>query len=148
MARGEVSSPTQGGVTPPLQPHFDVLILNKLGELRSLYAVADIVFVGGSLVRHGGQNPVEPAACRRAIVHGPWVFNFEELYRKLDEEKGSIQVEGEEELVAALRQLLGNDRESTFLGNHAFEILKELQGASERNFSLIEEKIGEKYEIR
>ncbi len=128
--------------------HFDVLILDKLGELRSLYAVADAVFIGGSLVRHGGQNPVEPAACRRAIIHGPWVFNFGELYRKLDEEKGSIQVKGEEELVVTLRQLLGNDRESTFLGNHAFEILKKLQGASERNFSLIEEKIGEKYEIR
>ena len=137
-----------GHAGPPLQSNFEVLILDKLGELRRLYAAADAVFVGGSLVRHGGQNPIEPAACRRAIVHGPWVFNFEELYQKLDKEKGSVQIKNEQELIVALQRLLAHDQESTLLGNRAFEILEKLQGASERNFNLIEEKIGEKYAIR
>ena len=129
---------------------FDVLVLDKLGELRRLYAVADAVFMGGSWVRHGGQNPVEPAACRRPILHGPWVFNFGDLYERLDEEGGSLQVKSEEELFCVLKRLLVNDRESEALGTQAFEILKRLQGASERNFTGIGEKIGakEKYEIR
>ena len=134
----------------PAHSDFEVLILDKLGELRRFYAVADAVFVGGSLVRHGGQNPVEPAACRRPMIHGPWVFNFEELYQRLDEEGGSLQVQGEEELVFVLKRLLTGDRESEYLGTRAFEILERLQGASERNFTWVGEKIGakEKYEIR
>ncbi len=121
----------------------EVLILDKLGELRRFYAAADVVFVGGSLIRHGGQNPIEPAACRRAIVHGSWIFNFEELYTKLDQEKASVAVKGEKELVSALKRLLSNEKENEMMGTRAFEILKGLQGASERNLNWI----GERYDI-
>ena len=125
------------------QPHddFDVLILDRLGELRKLYAVADAVFVGGSLIRHGGQNPIEPAASRRAIIHGPWVFNFEEIYRRLDEEGASIRINGEEELVFVLKRLLASDREREYLGTQAHDTLLKLQGATERNFRKLEGKL-------
>ena len=126
--RGALAS--QGG-------DFDVLILDRLGELRKLYAITDAVFMGGSLIRHGGQNPVEPAASRRPILHGPWVFNFEELYERLDEGGGSVRVNGEEEMIFALRRIFQSDRESDYLGSRAFEILKELQGASERTLTWI-----------
>ena len=122
---------------------FDVLILDQLGELRKFYAAADAAFVGGSLIRHGGQNPVEPAASRRPILHGPWVFHFEELYERLDEGGGSVRVSGEEEMIFALRRILRSDRETEYLGSRAFEILKGLQGASERTFTWI----GENYEL-
>lgn len=118
---------------------FQVLILDQLGPLRDLYPLADVVFMGGSLVRHGGQNPVEPAASRRAILHGPWVFNFEELYHRLDEAGAGLRVSGEEELVFVLKRLLGSEREKEELGTRAFEVLTKLQGASERNFNWIEE---------
>jgi len=120
---------------------FDVLILDRLGELRRLYAAADAVFMGGSLVRHGGQNPIEPAACRRPILHGPWVFNFQDLYRRLDEEGGSVQIADEKELVFVLKRILTNDRERNQLGNRAYETLHQLQGATERNLKWIEEKL-------
>ena len=121
----------------------EVLILDKLGELRRFYAAADVVFVGGSLIRHGGQNPIEPAACRRAMVHGPWVFNFEELYARLDRQKASVRVKGEAELVSTLQRLLSNEKESETIGTRAFEIVKGLQGASERNLNWI----GERYDL-
>ncbi len=127
--------------SPAADRLFDVLILDQLGELRRLYAAADAVFMGGSLIRHGGQNPVEPAVYRRPIVHGPWVFNFEEIYRRLDEEGGSTQVKSEDELAFVLKRILGSDREREQLGTQAHEILRRLQGATERNFNLIEGKL-------
>lgn len=116
------------GVSSP-----DILILDRLGELRRLYAIADAVFVGGSLVRHGGQNPVEPAASSRAIVHGPWVFNFQDLYQRLDKGGGSLRVGGEEELALALERIFSNDREREQLGTKAYQVIQELRGATERN---------------
>ncbi len=122
-------------------PSFDVLILDRLGELRRLYAMADAVFMGGSLVRHGGQNPIEPAACCRPILHGPWVFNFQDLYRRLDEEGGSVRVTDGKELVFILKRILANDRERNQLGTRAYETLHQLQGATERNLKWIEGKL-------
>ncbi len=116
---------------------FDVLILDQLGELRKLYPLADVVFMGGSLVRRGGQNPVEPASSWRAIVHGPWVFNFEELYHRLDEEGASLRVASESELIFVLKRVLRSEREKEYLGTRAYEVLVNLQGASERNFNWI-----------
>jgi len=120
---------------------FEVLILDRLGELRKLYAMADAVVMGGSFVRHGGQSPIEPACHRRAILHGPWVSNFHEIYRKLDEEGGSLRVKGEDELVFALKRILGSDHERRYLGNRAYEVLSKLQGATERNLNWIERSL-------
>ena len=124
----------------PASP-FEVLILDQLGKLRNLYPMADVVFMGGSLVRRGGQNPVEPARDRRAIIHGPWVFNFEELYHALDEEGASLRVAGEDELVFVLKRILQSEREKEHLGTRAYEVLRKLQGASERNFNWINQKL-------
>ncbi len=123
------------------EPHssFDVLILDELGPLRKLYAVADVVVMGGSFVRHGGQNPVEPAAFRRALLHGPWVFNFEELYRRLDEAGGSLAVPGEEQLLFVLKQILPDEAKRRQLGERAFQVLEKLRGATERHLDLIEQ---------
>ncbi|MBI4115562.1 MAG: 3-deoxy-D-manno-octulosonic acid transferase [Candidatus Omnitrophica bacterium] len=118
---------------------LEVLILNKLGELRNLYSVADVVVMGGSLVRRGGQNPIEAARFRKAVIHGPWVFNFYDIYKRLDEEKGSLMVQGESELTLALRRLLSSEAERQQLGNRAYEILEKLRGATEQNFNWIEE---------
>ena len=53
---------------------------DTVGELGLIYRLAPAVFIGGSLVRHGGQNPVEAAKLRTAILHGPHVWNFAEIY--------------------------------------------------------------------
>jgi 3-deoxy-D-manno-octulosonic-acid transferase len=67
----------------------DVYIADTIGELGLLYSLASIVFIGGSLVRHGGQNPIEAAKLGAAILHGPNVGNFAEIYRALDAVRGA-----------------------------------------------------------
>jgi len=62
----------------------DIYIFDTLGELGLIYRLAPIVFMGGSLVRHGGQNPIEAIKFGSAILHGPHVSNFEDIYEELD----------------------------------------------------------------
>ena len=111
----------------------DVFHTVRLGKLRTLYGAVDVAVMGGSFVPHGGQNPVEPAAARRPILHGPWVFNFEDLYRRLDEAGAGLGVSGEEQLVFVLKRILRNECEKENLGRRAFEVLEKLRGATERN---------------
>jgi 3-deoxy-D-manno-octulosonic-acid transferase len=74
----------------------DVYIADTLGELGLIYRLAPIVFVGGSLARHGGQNPIEPVKLGAAILHGPNVWNFAEVYAALDAAHGAEEVSGVE----------------------------------------------------
>ncbi len=62
----------------------DIYLFDTLGELGLVYQLAPIVFMGGSLVRHGGQNPIEAVKLGAAILHGPHVANFAEIYDELD----------------------------------------------------------------
>jgi 3-deoxy-D-manno-octulosonic-acid transferase len=70
----------------------DVYVADTLGELGLIYRLAPIVFVGGSLASHGGQNPIEPIKLGAAILHGPHVWNFAEIYAALDKAHGAEQV--------------------------------------------------------
>ena len=73
-----------------------------MGELGLIYRLAPIVFIGGSLVRHGGQNPIEAAKLGAAILHGPHVWNFAEIYAALDAAHGAELVADADRLTAAL----------------------------------------------
>lgn len=111
-----------------------VVILDELGVLRELYALADAVFVGGSLVPgRGGQNPIEPAVFRKAIVHGPHVFNFERVYQALDGAGGALRVYNGPELEQALETILGNASENERLGRLAYQTVVSLRGATEKH---------------
>ncbi len=72
-----------------------------MGELGLIYRLAPIVFIGGSLASHGGQNPIEPAKLGAAILHGPNVWNFAEIYSALDAVHGAEQVTDVGKLVGA-----------------------------------------------
>lgn len=113
---------------------FKVLILDQLGVLKEVYAMADAVFVGGSMVpKRGGQNPIEPAVFRKAIVHGPHVFNFERVYQILDEEGGAMLAMDESELALALERILGSPAENERLGKNAYQAVVSLRGATEKH---------------
>ena len=116
---------------------FDVLVLNQLGILKNLYAIADVVFVGGSLIRRGGQNPIEPASFKKAILYGPHVFNFKKVYERLHEEAGAMQIQDAEQLAFALSRLLRNKKECSDLGENAFLTVKQLQGATDRHLDWV-----------
>lgn len=125
---------------------FDVLILDQLGVLKKLYAMADIVYVGGSLVRRGGQNPIEPANFKRPIVHGPFVRNFEGVYRTLDQQGGAILIRDQAELVFAFSHLLQDEGERKKLGANAFEIVHQMRGATLRHIEWISDFLNGKKE--
>ncbi len=119
-------------------PHFDVLLLDQWGILKNLYQIADVVFMGGSLVKRGGQNPIEAASFRKAVVHGPFVFNFQNIYQTFDREGGALEVKDARDLAAVLKRILADESERSKCGNRAFEIVREFQGAARRHLLWIE----------
>lgn len=113
-------------------PGWDILLVDQLGVLKELYAMADLVFMGGSLIPKGGQNPIEPAAFRRAVVHGPHVFNFQKVYQVLDREGGAIAVQDAKGFVFVVSRLLAHPSELEILGRNAYEAVGSLRGATNR----------------
>ncbi len=86
-----------------------ILVADTLGELGLFYRAAPVAFIGGSLVPHGGQNPIEPARLRAAILHGPNVANFADIYRALDESGGALQIGGADDLAGAIAMLMDDE---------------------------------------
>src|SRR5258705_8767007 len=81
-----------------------------MGEMGLFYRLAPIVFMGGSLVEHGGQNPIEAVKLGASIVHGPHVFNFTDVYEALDPARGARRADSQEALVKKLGQLLADPK--------------------------------------
>jgi len=113
-------------------PAPDVWVLDQLGVLRNLYRIADLVFMGGSLVPHGGQNPIEPARFSKAVLHGPHVFNFHKIYHQLDHDGGALRISAPDELSSAAAELLSTEGRRHEMGQRAFQIINRLRGASKR----------------
>ena len=107
-------------------------ILDQLGVLKNLYQIADFVFMGGSLVPHGGQNPIEPARFSKAVLHGPHVFNFHKIYHQLDQNGGALRISAPDELSSAAAELLRDEGRRHEMGQKAFQIINHLRGASKR----------------
>lgn len=106
-----------------------ILIGDSMGEIMAYFAVADVVFIGGSLVETGGHNMLEPAALSKPILFGPHVFNFGEISSALLKQQGAIQVQNANQLLKETTQLLANDKASKNLGNNANQYFKSQQGA-------------------
>ncbi|MDP2410434.1 MAG: 3-deoxy-D-manno-octulosonic acid transferase [Pseudolabrys sp.] len=116
----------------------DVYVADTMGELGLIYRLAPVVFVGGSLVRHGGQNPIEPAKLGAAILHGPHVGNFAEIYKALDEAHGAETVLDADRLTAALAAMLGQPAARERMTQAARHTVDTLGGALERTLQAIE----------
>src|SRR5262245_5126421 len=115
-----------------------VVLLDTMGELASIYAVADVIFVGGSLVPVGGHNVVEPAFHAKAIVFGPHMTNFREAAGMLLRADAAVQVKDGEELTAALVRLLADGPARQALGRAAWTAVRAHQGACVRTVSALE----------
>ncbi len=89
----------------PLPP-AGIHVADTLGELGLFYRLAPVAFVGGSLVPHGGQNPIEPVRLSTAVLHGPHVGNFAAIYQALDAGGGAVAVSDAASLAAAATRLL------------------------------------------
>ncbi|NBK40361.1 3-deoxy-D-manno-octulosonic acid transferase [Pseudomonas soli] len=109
-----------------------VLLGDTMGELLFLYALADIAFVGGSLVPTGGHNPLEPAALALPVLMGPHVFNFLEISAMLREAGALQQVDDAEGLAAAVRRLVELPQDARRMGEAGRAVMQANQGALQR----------------
>jgi len=116
----------------------DIYIADTLGELGLIYRVAPIVFMGGSLASHGGQNPIEAIRLEAAVVHGPHVWNFAEIYGTLDQTDGARLVTDEETLLAGLSDWLDNPSARKAVADAADKTVRQLGGALERTLAALD----------
>lgn len=118
------------------------LLGDTMGELMFLYALADITFVGGSLVPTGGHNPLEPAALALPVITGPHVFNFLEISAMLREAGALQQVDDAEGLAAAVRRLIELPQDGRRMGEAGRVVMRANQGALQRLLEALAKLIG------
>jgi len=114
-----------------------VLLLDSVGELAALYALADIAFVGGSLVRRGGHNIIEPAQHGVAIVVGPHTENFRDVVAQF-QNRDAVRIVAPSELGPSFLDLLGRDNERRALGQRGQEAVRSQMGATARTMEALQ----------
>jgi 3-deoxy-D-manno-octulosonic-acid transferase len=128
-----------GAGSKTLSAPGSVFLLDTVGELASIYRLADAVFVGGSLVPSGGHNILEPAAFSKAPIYGPSMNNFREMAAKFLNADAAVQVNTSEELGAAWIGLLKDDMRSMRMGAAARDLVDRNRGATARVLARIEQ---------
>jgi 3-deoxy-D-manno-octulosonic-acid transferase len=129
----------------------DVILLDSIGELRSLFPIADIVFVGGSLITHGGQSIIEPAAAGKAIITGPFTHNFSEAVNTFQRADALIQIneagndsQYAKQLHDQFAKLLDDEARRRSLGENALKVLNDNRGSAEKTVKKLVGLIGSK----
>ena len=117
----------------------DVMILDTLGELASLYEQSDYVFVGGSLTDWGGHNIIEPASKGKPVVFGPHMRNFPDVARLFVEGNAAVQVENRDELESVLRDWIENPERARELAANTTRVIDDNRGACERTVAALKE---------
>jgi 3-deoxy-D-manno-octulosonic-acid transferase len=116
----------------------EIYVADTMGELGLFYRLSGIVFMGGSLVAHGGQNPIEAIKLGASIVHGPHVFNFTDVYEALDTAGGAHRAETQEAVVKQLGQLLADPAVRDRMVAASADVVGELGGALNRTLAALE----------
>ena len=126
---------SQGG-----RPHggVDLYVADTLGELGLFYRLSPLVFLGGSLVPRGGQNPIEPTRLDAAILHGPHIHNFAQVYRALDEGGGATVVADADELATLVGDLLVDTARTSAMARAGDAALRPFEGAVERTLAVLD----------
>ncbi len=126
-----------GEAPDPARP----LLVDTIGELEKVYALSDLVFVGGSLVPHGGQNMLEPAAQGRAVVFGPHVHNFQQEALLLEKAGAAVRVPGEARLGETLAALLADADRRAEMGAAGRGAVEGQKGATALTLAALRERI-------
>lgn len=116
----------------------DIYVADTMGELGIFYRLAPVVFMGGSLVAHGGQNPIEAIKLGAAVIHGPQVFNFGAIYSAIDSSGGALQADDNEDFVKLLGHLLSNPVARSRVSDAGAGVVARLGGALERTLAALE----------
>ncbi len=116
-----------------------VVMLDTIGELGRIYAVGDLVFVGGSLATTGGHNVLEPAAHAKPILVGPNMQNFKDSYALLSKVGACKMVKNVEELISETLAILQNDERRQKMGDAAWQVIQENRGADVRSIAYLKD---------
>jgi len=119
----------------------EVYLGDTMGELMMLYGASDAAFVGGSLIKRGGHNPLEPAGWGIPVISGPNVFNFETIYQRLVDDRGVVIVSGADELFQHLSTLFDDVDERRASGQRALSVVNKNRGALDRVVDGIIERV-------
>jgi 3-deoxy-D-manno-octulosonic-acid transferase len=119
------------------EPRADVIVLDTIGELAQLYQLATAVFVGGSLVDHGGHNILEPAVFGKPVVFGPYMQNFKEIAEAFLSNGAAVQVQTDRELEEAMLALVTDPVRRARLGAAARALVEANRGAKDKTLAVI-----------
>ncbi|HUE88355.1 MAG TPA: 3-deoxy-D-manno-octulosonic acid transferase [Vicinamibacterales bacterium] len=119
------------------EPRVDVVVLDTIGELATIYQLATVAFVGGSLVDTGGHNILEPAVFGKPIVFGPYMSNFGEIADAFLANIAGIQVKGERELADVLVALMTDPVRRARLGAAARALVEANRGAKDKSIAVL-----------
>ena len=125
----------------------DIIILDTIGELGQVYSVGNVIYVGGSLVAHGGHNILEPAAHGKAIIVGHHMENFKDLHALFKNRNACITVNNDDELAAQAKKLFDEPEERRRLEEETIKIVHENRGASRKSAVLLRQMLTE-YEAK
>jgi 3-deoxy-D-manno-octulosonic-acid transferase len=126
----------------------DIYIVDTIGELGTLFALTDVAFIGGSLIAHGGQNPIEAIGHGAVTLTGPHWNNFRDIYRALLRHKGTQEVATAAELAAAVERLLSEEGELQRMRDGAKQALASLSGALDRTVETLLQMLPESPRVR
>lgn len=117
---------------------LQVVVVDFIGALKTLYLLADIAFIGGSLVPEGGHNPLEPAACGKPVVFGPDMRDFRHIADLLNRSGGACQIASASQLGPLLAELLEDAALRMRMGNHARNVFLSNKGAVKRTLACLD----------
>lgn len=115
----------------------EVVILDTIGDLAAVYGVADVAFVGGSLVKRGGHNPLEPAQFGVPVVMGPSYENFRDIVTSLEKANAIRIVKDRDELQTVLAEMVANPKAARAMGERGRSVFEKQQGATARAIEAI-----------
>ncbi len=119
------------------QADTDIYIADTIGELGTFYKLSPIAFIGGSLIRHGGQNPIEAVRHGAAILSGPSQTNFQDAYRTLEHHQAMHTVTTADDIASKVAALLEDETEITRMQSGAVDALASLEGALEKTLDAL-----------
>ena len=133
MLAGKRSEDAYSGFLQQRYPkEVDIVILDTIGDLAAVYGIATVAFVGGSLVKRGGHNPLEPAQFAVPVLMGPSYENFREVVERMKDANGILIIQNREEFERTLIELLKNREMAVALGLRGREVFEAQAGATAR----------------
>ena len=125
----------------------DIIVIDTVGELGQIYSIGDVIYVGGSLVTHGGHNILEPAAHGKAIIVGHHMENFKDTHALFKNRDACVTVNSPEELVEETKKLFDDPERRKQLEEETYKIVQENRGAARKSAVLLRKVLTE-YEAK